>query len=101
MTDECADVAGFRGNIEESARIEDTRSASAIGGGSRRSEPEEHLIGPLVEGAIGSVVEVEAVGGLDDSIESSAAGLEPGIELRVGDGAGELWVGRNGLCVKW
>src|SRR5262249_7479252 len=73
------------------------RRAAAVSGRRRRRQPQEHLLRPVVEIAVGDAGEGHAVGRLDHAVGGGYAGLEPSGELSRRDRTTSLGIGGNGL----
>ena len=57
------------------------------------------MIRPFVKAAVRCVGEVDAVGGIDDPIESGGAGFEPTVDSRLRDRTADVGVRGDCLCV--
>src|SRR5205085_11824287 len=86
-----------RRNVKKRRRIENPRT-TAIPTRRRRGQPQKHLLRPLVEAAIGTVRECDAVCRIHHAIRRRSTGLKPGCEKSRRYLTRGLWVGGHRLC---
>ena len=101
MREEGTSAVGCRRRyVKESGRIKDASTASAISGRGRRSQPQKHLLRPLIEAAIGNIGKGDAVCGIDHAVQRYASRLKPTRKYRSGDGTSRLSVRGQGLWIQ-
>src|SRR4030081_1015783 len=84
------------GNVKKSWRIKDPSTAAAVSGWGWRSQPEKHLLRPLIEAAIRRIGKVDTVSGIYHAIQSDGSRVEPSLKYRGGNDASGLSIRGQG-----